>query len=59
MAKEHQAELVSIRCHCGKCGRIFPYKKHEVEFESWSEGIGISFICKGCKRFYSITLNKF
>jgi len=59
MPKKSQAELISTRCHCSKCGKIFPYKKREVEFESWSEGIGISFTCKGCKKSYSITLNRF
>ena len=63
MTKEHQAELVSIKCYCSKCGRIFPYKKREVEFEGWEQdhhgGSSMIFTCKGCKKLYSITLSEY
>ncbi len=69
MAKEHSAELISIRCHCSKCGKIFPYKKREVEFDGWSigndeggshhGGSSMVFTCKGCNTYYHITLSEY
>lgn len=64
MAKEHSAELISIRCHCSKCGKIFPYKEREVEFEGWEDqghhgGSSMAFTCKGCNTFYFIMLSEY
>ena len=65
MGKKHYAKLVSIRCYCSKCDRIFPYKKREVEFDGWSSGVrhhggsSMVFTCKGCNEYHSITLNEY
>ncbi len=63
MAKEYSAELIEIRCYCSKCGKIFDYKKHEVNFEGWEQdhhgGSSIAFTCKECYLSHFITLSEY
>ncbi len=67
MGKKHHAELREIKYYCSKCDRTYLYTPDEVEFNGWTSdglipdhgGVTMSFMCKGCKNFYFITLNEY